>query len=106
MGKFNTLFIIVGILLCLFGLYNYSKAEEIDNVVVENFLTQQNIGETATDYQYLVITDKGTFEIDLDGIFNATHCFGKIVVGDTINITTRGVGAEFWGIYRHIVDVR
>ena len=89
---------------------NFAHTEEINGVVVNKFLTQQKIsatdGNQITTYEYLVITNKGTFQISTEGIYSANEHFGKIKEGDTIDIVTRGFGLEVLGAYRNIVEVK
>ena len=102
-------FLLVLLLGCgLYAYLSYGNINHYENVAVNDFITQQNIrandGNASTVYKYLVVTDKGVFQINTNGLYAAQHCFGKIKVGDTLNITTRGFRSDFWGIYEHIMD--
>lgn len=104
--------LLVGIAIAIsFGLAaSWLHVEEIDHVAVMELKTQQKVsgtdGDITTSYQYLVLTDKGVFEISPQGIYSASHCWGKVKEGDTINIVTRGFQLDYIGCYRFIVDVK
>lgn len=102
------LIIVVGC--CLWATFSYNRTNQYEQVIVNDFITKQDIhstnGNTTTEYRYLVVTNKGVFEISTEGLYSAQHCFGMIKVGDTLNITTRGYKDDFWGFYEHIVDAQ
>lgn len=109
-NPFSWMIVVLAVVITSFVAASYNHVEEIDHVAVMELKTQQKVsgtdGDITTSYQYLVLTDKGTFQISPQGIYSASHCWGKVKEGDTINIVTRGFQLDYVGCYRFIVNVK
>lgn len=88
----------------------YTKEETV-TATVQSITTQQNVsgggkdGGVSTSYTYLVDTDKGTMQIQPDGIMSST-AFGQLKEGKTYRLHTRGFSFPLFGMYPYIVDAK
>lgn len=105
----HTKMVVIGVilfLLLLVSLCAYYSHETNEVVKVYSVTTQQNQygsdGNITTEYDYLVSTDKGVFEISPDGILHS-HSFGTIKEGEIYEINCRGYRIDILGIYPHII---
>ena len=76
---------------------------------VQSITPQQSVngtnGNFITSYTYLVGTDKGTMQIQPDGIMSST-AFGRLKEGKTYSLHTRGFSFPLFGLYPYIVDAK
>lgn len=103
----KTILIIIGLMLFIgvpFAMYTH---EETHTITVYSINQRMHVygsdGDTYSSYEYLVSTDKGVFKIDPDGIFHSSM-FGKLEVGKTYTVKTRGYSVPLLGIYPNIID--
>lgn len=95
----------------LVGVSTYVQYTKEDTVTatVQSITTQQSVsgtdGNIITSYTYLVGTDKGTMQIQPDGIMSST-AFGQLKEGKTYRLHTRGFSFPLFGMYPYIVDAK
>ncbi len=86
----------------------YTKEDTL-TATVQSINTQQSVsgtdGSVITSYTYLVGTDKGTMQIQPDGIMSST-AFGQLKEGKTYRLHTRGFSFPLFGLYPYIVDAK
>ena len=98
-------------LIVLVGVSTYVQYTKEDTVTatVQSITTQQSVngtdGNVSTSYTYLVGTDKGTMQIQPDGIMSST-AFGQLKEGKTYRLHTRGFSFPLFGMYPYIVDAK
>lgn len=100
------------VFIVLVGVSTYVQYTKEDTVIatVQSITTQQNVsgggdGGVRTSYTYLVGTDKGTMQIQPDGIMSST-AFGQLKEGRTYRLHTRGFSFPLFGMYPYIVDAK
>jgi hypothetical protein len=99
------------VIIVLVGVSTYVQYTKEDTVTatVLSITTQQSVsgtdGNVSTSYTYLVGTDKGTMQIQPDGIMSST-AFGQLKEGKTYRLHTRGFSFPLFGMYPYIVDAK
>ena len=99
------------VIIVLVGVIIYVQYTKEDTVTatVQSITTQQSVngtdGNFITSYTYLVGTDKGTMQIQPDGIMSST-AFGRLKEGKTYSLHTRGFSFPLFGLYPYIVDAK
>ena len=106
---FNGFCLLVFIVLVGVGTYVQYTKEDTVTATVQSITTQQSVsgtdGNVITSYTYLVGTDKGTMQIQPDGIMSST-AFGQLKEGRTYRLHTRGYSFPLFGLYPFIVDAK
>ena len=108
---FHGFCLLVFIVLVGVGTYVQYTKEDTVTATVQSITTQQQIsgggenGIVRTSYTYLVGTDKGTMQIQPDGIMSST-AFGLLKEGKTYRLHTRGFSFPLVGMYPYIVDAK
>lgn len=99
--------IILGFALIIGGPFAMYTHEETHTITVYSINQRMHVygsdGDTYSSYEYLVSTDKGVFKIDPNGIFHSSM-FGRLEVGKTYTVKTRGYSVPLLGIYPNIID--
>lgn len=75
------------------GIGGWGPTSTVDAKVLKTYVDVSKDDEGGSTSHYMVITDKGSFEIDngfLLGMWNADDMFGKIQEGKTYRFTTKG----------------
>lgn len=80
--------------------YDVTVIKEINETV-----TSGTEGTISTNVNYYVITDKGTFAIEREGIFY-NPAFGTFEAGKKYHINTIGIRVDMLGIYPIITNHR
>lgn len=108
---FNGCLLIVFLLIVGIATYVQYVKEETIIATVKSITTQQNVSGggngsgVSTSYTYLVGTDKGTMQIEPNGIMSST-AFGGLQEGKTYRLHTRGYSFPLFGLYPYIVDAK
>ena len=106
---FNGFCLLVFIVLVGVSAYVQYTKEDTVTATVQSITTQQSVngtdGNFITSYTYLVGTDKGTMQIQPDGIMSST-AFGQLKEGRTYRLHTRGFSFPLFGMYPYIVDAK
>ena len=106
---FNGFCLLVFIVLVGVSTYVQYTKEGTVTATVQSITTQQSVngtdGNVSTSYTYLVGTDKGTMQIQPDGIMAST-VFGQLKEGKTYRLHTRGFSFPLFGMYPYIVDAK
>ena len=106
---FNGFCLLVFIVLVGVSTYVQYTKEDTVTATVQSITTQQSVsgtdGNIITSYTYLVGTDKGTMQIQPDGIMSST-AFGQLKEGRTYRLHTRGFSFPLFGMYPYIVDAK
>lgn len=108
---FNGCLLIVFLLIIGIATYVQYVKEETVIATVKSITTQQNVSGggngsgVSTSYTYLVGTDKGTMQIEPNGIMSST-AFGGLQEGKTYRLHTRGYSFPLFGLYPYIVDAK
>ena len=106
---FNGFCLLVFIVLVGVSAYVQYTKEDTVTATVQSITTQQSVsgtdGNVITSYTCLVGTDKGTMQIQPDGIMSST-AFGQLKEGRTYRLHTRGFSFPLFGMYPHIVDAK
>ena len=106
--RFERFCMLVLIVLVGVSIYVQYTKEETVTATVQSITTQQRVsggGSISTSYTYLVGTDKGTMQIQPDGIMSST-AFGQLKEGKTYSLHTRGFSFPLFGLYPYIVDAK
>ena len=61
-------------------------------------------GDTYSSCEYFVVTERGMFRIEPDGIFHS-NAFGMLEEGHTYTVQVRGFTNSFLGIYPYITEL-
>lgn len=106
---FNGFCLLVFIVLMGASTYVQYTKEDTVTATVQSITTQQSVNgsdvHVSTSYTYLVGTDKGTMQIQPDGIMSST-AFGQLKEGRTYRLHTRGFSFPLFGMYPYIVDAK
>lgn len=111
MIRFHGFCLLVFIVLVGVSTYVQYTKEDTVTATVQSITTQQKVsgggdgGSVRTSYTYLVGTDKGTMQIQPDGIMSST-AFGLLKEGKTYRLNTRGFSFPLVGMYPYIVDAK
>ena len=62
-------------------------------------------GEVSTEVYYLLFTDKGTYTINISGIFSRPEILGRIKGDSIYKIETIGLDIPFMGIYPSVLSI-
>lgn len=107
--RFEGICTLVLIVLVGVSIYVQYTKENTVTATVQSITTHQNVdgtdGNVSTSYTYLVGTDKGTMQIQPDGIMSST-AFGRLKEGKTYSLHTRGFSFPLFGLYPYIVDAK
>lgn len=79
-----------------------AKVNKIEMVEI----THGDKSGTTTDVYYLVMTDKGTFRININGFLSNPELAGVIKTDSSYTFKVVGVSSPFLGIYSSIVQVK
>ena len=100
---FNGFCLLVFVLVVGVSTYVQYTKEDTVTATVQSIITQQRVsgtdGNVSTSYTYLVGTDKGTMQIQPDGIM-------RLEEGKTYRLHTRGFSFPLFGMYPYIVDAK
>ena len=108
---FHGFCLLVFIVLVGVSAYVQYTHENTVTATVQSITTQQHVsgggenGIVSTSYTYLVGTDKGTMQIQPDGIMSST-AFGLLKKGKKYRLHTRGFSFPLVGMYPYIVDAK
>lgn len=108
---FNGCMLIVFVVIVGIITYVQYTKEETVTATVQSITTQQNVSgggkesSISTSYTYLVGTDKGTMQIQPDGIMSST-AFGNLKEGKKYKLHCRGFSFPLLGVYPYIVDAK
>ena len=75
------------------GIGGFGPTNQLTVKVLKTYVDISKDDEGGSSSHYMVMTDKGSFEVDngiLLGMWNADDVFGKLEVGKTYTITTKG----------------
>lgn len=83
---------------------------EVKTLTIHKVTSQQHTSGDSehgvhTYYEYLVSTDKGTYEISPSGIYSSS-CFGNLEEGHTYKCFIRGYAVPVLGVYPNIIDAK
>lgn len=80
-----------------------ARVERIETIRETN---SNDDGKVSSRTYYLIITNKGTFRVSIDGFMANATCLGQLHEGEEAIIEVRGHSAPFLGIYSNVVGVK
>lgn len=105
----NAILVLAALGLIVLGCYAQYTHEETVTATVCSITVQQQVsgGKDGfhTLYKYIVSTDKGTMQIQPDGIMSST-AFGQLKEGKRYRIHTRGYSFPLIGVYPYIINAK
>ena len=107
-GHFINLAIFIAVISAVMVLTFTNKREfvaKVNKIEMVN-ITYGDKDETNTDVYYLVMTDKGTFRININGFLSHPELAGVIKADSSYTFKVVGVCSPALGIYSSIVSVK
>jgi len=88
--------------------FNFSNETTQEHIVYSIDKVEKTVGDSdgfTTEVYYIMTTDKGAYEIVMNG-FNSSLQSARVQKDSTYIITTRGVSVPFLGIYSKVISVK
>lgn len=99
-GIFVILAIAITFLSSAMGIGGFGPTEVIEATILKTYVDVSGGGkDSETETHYVVVTDKGSFEVDngiLLGMWNADDVFGKLQTNKKYRLTTKGKRYQNW----------